>query len=171
MAWFSILTKGRPLRCGGEEQKRGISWTAGIVWFWCDTRAADCNKKRRMRSRISQNFCWLQLELIYLAQLQIPCQSQWPHDLRRRSAAPAEIVVSNPTGGMDVCSKCCVLSGIDFCERLITRAEESLRCVWSRNLVNEETLAHWGAIALKTKDEPHNCLRNFIELTQISVSE
>ena len=33
------------------------------------------------------------------------CLSQWPRGLRRKSAAthPAEIVGSNPVGGMDVC--------------------------------------------------------------------
>jgi hypothetical protein len=25
------------------------------------------------------------------------------------------------------------------------------RCVWSRNLMNEEALAHWGAVAPKAK--------------------
>jgi hypothetical protein len=40
-------------------------------------------------------------------------RSQWPRGLRRRSIArsPAEIVVWNPTGWMDVCCECCVLSG------------------------------------------------------------
>jgi hypothetical protein len=38
---------------------------------------------------------------------------------------PAEIVSSNPTGGMDVCCECCVLSGIGLCDELITRPEES----------------------------------------------
>jgi hypothetical protein len=44
--------------------------------------------------------------------------------------SPAEIVVSNPTGGMDVCYQCCVLSGRDLCDELITRREESYR-LWS----------------------------------------
>ena len=37
----------------------------------------------------------------------------------------AEIVGSNPTGGMDVCCECCVLSGTGLCDELITRPEES----------------------------------------------
>jgi hypothetical protein len=41
--------------------------------------------------------------------------------------SPAEIVGSNPTGGMDVCCECCVLSGRDLCDGLITRPEESYR--------------------------------------------
>jgi len=40
------------------------------------------------------------------------------------------------------------LSGRGLCDELITCPEESYwlvgRCVWSRNLVNEEALAHWG---------------------------
>ena len=41
---------------------------------------------------------------------------------------PAEIVGSNPTGGMDVCllSVLCVLSGRGICDELITRLEESV---------------------------------------------
>jgi len=129
--WFSILTKGRHLRCGGQEQKRWISLKkTGLVWFWCDTRAADCNKKRRMRSTISQNFCWLQLELIYLAQLQIPCRSQWPRGLRRRSAAARLLrlwVRNPPAAWMFVCCEGCVLPGRGLCERLITLPEECYR--------------------------------------------
>jgi len=49
---------------------------------------------------------------------------QWPRGLWDRSA---EIVVWNPTGGMDVCSECCVLSSRGICDELITRPEESYR--------------------------------------------
>jgi hypothetical protein len=42
--------------------------------------------------------------------------------------SPAEIVCSNPTGGMDVCyCECCVLSGRGLCDELTTRPEESYR--------------------------------------------
>jgi hypothetical protein len=41
--------------------------------------------------------------------------------------SPAEIVGLNPAGGMDVCRECCVLSGRDLCDGLITRPEESYR--------------------------------------------
>ena len=43
----------------------------------------------------------------------------------------AEIVGSNPAGGMDVCCECCVLSGRGLCDGLITCPEEfyRLRCV------------------------------------------
>ena len=50
---------------------------------------------------------------------------------RSAAAPPAEIVGSNPTGGMDVCFECCVLSGRGLCDELVTRPEESypLGCV------------------------------------------
>ena len=74
--------------------------------------------------------------------------------------SPAEIVGSNPTGGMDVC-----LLWVLFIVRYssLRRADHSSRrvlptvlrrCVWSRNLVNEETLAHLGAVAPKTNGYP-----------------
>ena len=63
------------------------------------------------------------------------------------SHSPAEIVGSNPNGGMDVC----VLAGRGLCDELITRPEESYRlwCVvvcdleTTKILVNvEEAKAH-----------------------------
>ena len=65
--------------------------------------------------------------------------------------SPAEIVGSDPTGGMDVCRECCVLSGRGLCDGLITRPEESYR-LWCRvvcdleNFVNEGVMAHWGLL-------------------------
>jgi hypothetical protein len=49
---------------------------------------------------------------------------------------PAEIVGSNPTGGVDVCRDCCVLSGRGLCDELILRPEESYRlcCIVLRDL-------------------------------------
>jgi hypothetical protein len=42
--------------------------------------------------------------------------------------SPAEIVGSNPTGGMDICiCECRVLSGRGLFDELITRPEESYR--------------------------------------------
>jgi hypothetical protein len=54
----------------------------------------------------------------------------------------------NLTAGMDVCLLC-VLSGRGFCDELITcprgvLPNVALRCVWSRNLVNEEAIARAG---------------------------
>ena len=52
--------------------------------------------------------------------------------------SPAEIVGSNSTGGMLVCCECCVLSGRDLCDELITRPEESYR-VWCVVVCDLET--------------------------------
>jgi len=52
--------------------------------------------------------------------------SQWPHGLRHKSTAThlQRLWVCAP-GGMDVCCKCCVLSGRVLCDELITHPEES----------------------------------------------
>jgi hypothetical protein len=51
-------------------------------------------------------------------------------DLRPCGRSPAEIVGSNPTGGMDVCRECCVLSGRGLCDELITHSKSyRLWCV------------------------------------------
>ena len=59
--------------------------------------------------------------------------------------SPAEIVCSNPTGVMFVCCECHVLLDRGLCYSsggvLPTVVR---RCVWSRNLVNEGGLTHWG---------------------------
>jgi len=52
---------------------------------------------------------------------------------------------------MSIC-ECCVLLGRGLCDELITRPEEyyQLWCVVVcdlGNLVNEEALTHWGAVA------------------------
>jgi hypothetical protein len=41
--------------------------------------------------------------------------------------SPSHILGPHPTGGMDVCCDCCVLSGRGLCDELITRPEESYR--------------------------------------------
>jgi len=41
--------------------------------------------------------------------------------------SPSETVGLNPTGGMDVCRECCVLSSRGLCDELITRPEDSCR--------------------------------------------
>jgi len=83
------------------------------------------------------------MELCFTVHFSVPLsenrRSQWPP---ARSVAlvcgrsTAEIVGSNPTGGMDVCCECCVLSVRGLCDGPITRPEESnrLRCVvvWIR---------------------------------------
>ena len=44
-----------------------------------------------------------------------------------QGCSPAEIMGLNPTGGMDICCECRVLSGRGLCDELITRPEESYR--------------------------------------------
>ena len=80
-------------------------------------------------------------------------RSQWPRSLRRGSATARLLrswVRIPPGAWMSVCCECCVLSGRGLCDELITRPEESYRlwcrCVWPRNLVNEEAVAHWGLL-------------------------
>jgi len=51
-------------------------------------------------------------------------------------------------GCLSVVSVVCY-TGRGLCDEVIARPEESYRlwcvvCVWSRNLVNEATTAHWG---------------------------
>ena len=58
------------------------------------------------------------------------CRSQWPRGLRRRSEATRllRLWVRIPPGAwMSFCCECCVLSGRDLCDELITRPEESYR--------------------------------------------
>jgi len=51
---------------------------------------------------------------------------------------PAEIVGSKPTGSIDVCCECCVLSGRGLCDEMITRPEESYR-LWCVVVCDLET--------------------------------
>jgi hypothetical protein len=56
------------------------------------------------------------------------------------------IAGSNPTGVMDVCRECCVLSGRGLCDELINRPEESYR-MWRVVLCDQETSCDEEAIA------------------------
>ena len=61
----------------------------------------------------------------------------------------AEIVGSNPTGGMDVCLLWyCVLSGRGLCDELITRPEDSYRlwCVVVCDLETSKMRRPWPAL-------------------------
>jgi len=74
--------------------------------------------------------------------------------------SPAEIVGSNPTGGMDVCLLW-VLSGRSLCDELITRPEESYRlwCVAVCDLDTSWMRRPWppgGAVAPNKKPHFHN---------------
>ena len=69
------------------------------------------------------------------------CRSQWPHGLRRGSAAARLLRswVRIPRGArMFVCCECCVLSGRGLCDELITRPEESCR-LWCVVVCDLET--------------------------------
>jgi hypothetical protein len=57
--------------------------------------------------------------------------------------SPSAIVGSNPTGGIDGCLLLVLSRGI-----LPTVVR---RCMWSRNLVNEEALTHWRLLRKKKK--------------------
>jgi len=81
------------------------------------------------------------------------CRSQWPRGLRRRSAAARLLrswVRILPGVWMFVCCECCVLSGRDLCDELITRPEESYR-LWCivvcdlEYLKNEEAMTRVGS--------------------------
>ena len=68
-------------------------------------------------------------------------RSQWPRGLRRRSSAARllRLSVRTPPGAwMFVCCECCVLSGRDLCDGLITRPEESYR-MWRVVVCDQET--------------------------------
>jgi len=70
--------------------------------------------------------------------------------------SPAEIVGSNPTGGMDiVCCECCVLSDRGLCNKLITRPEESYRlwCVIVCDLETSRMRRPWPALSLIATEE------------------
>ena len=85
-----------------------------------------CNRRQRVqRSEIS----FLGLNLISI----ISCV---PFPVAARSNAwvcdcsPDGIARSNPTGTIDACLDCCVLSGRGLCDELIIRQEESYRLWW-----------------------------------------
>ena len=89
------------------------------------------------------------------------CQSQWPRGLTRRSVAARllRLWVRIPPGHgcLSVVIVMCIVR-----QRSLRRADHSprgvlptvaRRCVWSRNLVKEEAMAHWGTIAPKTNKQ------------------
>jgi hypothetical protein len=83
----------------------------------------------------------------YLGPKQSKFRSKWPRGLRRRSAAVnllRFLVRIPPRTWMFICHECCVLSGRDLCNELITRPEESYRlwCVVVYDLVHSCHLFH-----------------------------
>jgi hypothetical protein len=93
------------------------------------------------------------------------CRSQWPCGLR-----PAGTVGSNHTGAwMFVCCGCCVLSGRGLCDDHFSRGvlpTVVCRCVWSRNLKNEEAKARVGPQRHRKKKLCINLVLNFIYVVQ-----
>ena len=71
---------------------------------------------------------------------------------------------SNPTGGVDVCCECCVLSGRGLCDELITRPEESYRlwCVVACDLETSWMRRPWptGGCRAKTNNQPNKQIRS-----------
>jgi hypothetical protein len=86
-------------------------------------------------------------------------RSQWPHRLRRESAAARllGLRVRIPQGGAWISASCdcCVLSSTGLCLEPITLPEESYRvcCVWmlSQSLDNEDALPTRGCCTTKKK--------------------
>ena len=76
--------------------------------------------------------------------------SQWPRGLRRGSAAARllRLWVRVPTGDMDCLLWVLCVSATGW--SLVQRSP-SVVWVWSRNLVNEEALTHWGGAVAPSK--------------------
>jgi len=76
----------------------------------------------------------------------ILCRSEWPRGLRRRSAAARllRLWVRIPSGAwVFICCECWVLSEASATTWSLVQRTVVRRCLWSRNLVNDEALAHW----------------------------
>jgi len=99
-------------------------------------------------------------QLILTTHMTMCRRSQWARGLKHSSEAARLLrswVRIPPGTSMFVCCECCVLSGTDLCDELITRPEESYRlwCVFVcdlENLVKEKTLVHWRAVAPNKKN-------------------
>ena len=91
--------------------------------------------------------------------LTFQCRSQWPRGLRRRSVAARllKLWVRTPPGHgclSVVIVVCCQIQNSATSWSLIQRSPTDCsvrRCVWSRNLVNEEALSHVGGGLLRQK--------------------
>jgi len=85
-------------------------------------------------------------------------RSLWPRCLRRTSTAARLLrlwVRISPGAWIFVCCECCVLSGRELCDGLITRPEESYRLwrvvVCDQETSNEVAKARYGAVENTTK--------------------
>ena len=102
-------------------------------------------------------------------------RSQEPRGLNRRSTS-ARLLTSwfrIPRGAwMSVCCECYVLSGRGLCDKADYWSRGVLpivmcRCVWSRNLVNEEALAHWGSVSSTKISAQVPALKSYFEETNM----
>jgi hypothetical protein len=129
----NIIIKYKPTKCTFPK----LIFSILIFWYLLHVS--------NPRVHIQEDFLYIGLVWYVLP---VPVAARSKAKVYGRS--PAAIVVSIPTGGMNVCLLC-VLSGRGLCDELITRPEESYRlptvarrCVWSGNLVNEEAIARAG---------------------------
>jgi hypothetical protein len=91
----------------------------------------------------------------------MPCRSQWPCGLRRRSSASRLLrlwVRIPPATWMSVWCDCCVLSCRGLCDELITRPVESYR-LWCLVLCDIETSwkrRPWPTGGCRAKNKKNN---------------
>jgi len=88
-------------------------------------------------------------------------RSQWPRGLRHRTAAARLLrlwVRIQRRAWMFVCCECCVLSGRDLCDELITRPEESYRlcCVVVCDLETSWMRRPWPTLGCRAKNKHTN---------------
>ena len=154
--------------CGicGEKSGTGASFSSSIShlparFHRCSIRITPTLHKliNWQRPYIKRTFhshvTWpVYLILLYLFTLLVfRSRCQWPRSLRSWSAADRLMrlwVRISPGAWMSVCFECCVLSGRSLCDSSRGVLPTVVcRCVWSRNLVNGEALAHWGLLRQK----------------------
>jgi hypothetical protein len=90
----------------------------------------------------------------------IPCRSQWPRGLRRKSEAARLLrswVRIPRRAWRSVCCECCVLSGRGLCDELITRPDKSyrLRCVVVCDLETSWMRSHGPLGGCRAKNKHH----------------
>ena len=102
---------------------------------------------------IKSNLKTIDDSLFYFS-IRLLCRAQWPRGLRLRSAAARSLRlwVRIPSGAwMYVVSVvCCQRSEIDHSSRGILPTV-ARRCLWSRNLENEEAKARYGTVEIQPK--------------------
>ena len=130
-----------------------------FIWIKCKTLVPKVSKEKRKKKITRTKINWAKPSRMKLTQhgvrlgalFLIPCRSQWPRGLRRRSAASRLLrswVRIPPGAWMFVCCECCVLSGRGLCDELITRPEESYRlwCVVVCDLETSRMKRRWPAL-------------------------